>query len=160
MAAKGGVHHQTGTPGILLLPQLLWKLWKGTQDQGDDGTHSTASGQRRNTDTCVNYPCPEQQMEGRAHAVKPTSSAAETKEESSILTTKWDGEQGREILTVLVYFCQFLTLMDASHTPIFSSSVEFIRDSSFCSRRTQKTWGQRLRTMCGLLQVRRAGHSK
>lgn len=62
-----------------------------------------------------------QATDGRAHAVKPTSSAAETKEENSILTIKWDGEQGREILTVLVYFCQFLTLMDASHTPIFTS---------------------------------------
>ena len=39
----------------------------------------------------------------------------------TLLTTKRDGEQGREILTVLVYFCQFLTLMDASRTPIFSS---------------------------------------
>ena len=83
MVGKRGVHHQTGTPGILLLPQLLWKLWKGTQDQGDHGTHNTASGQRRNTDTCVYYLCPKQQMEGRVHAVKPTSSAAETKEENS-----------------------------------------------------------------------------
>lgn len=94
--------------------------------EGDSGSGGSWDPQhclrpaKKHRHVCIHL-CPKQQMEGRAHAVKPTSSAAETKEENSILTTKQDGEQGREILTVLAYFCPFLTLMDASHTPIFSS---------------------------------------
>lgn len=55
------------------------------------------------THTCIHL-CPSQHKEGRAHTVKPASFAAGRKEENSILTTKWDSDEGREIPTHTVLY--------------------------------------------------------